>query len=598
MKRLLKWKVQISNYGFIFYPFFVIVLIGVILYYLPFQIVPDYFNISNYSKIYETFNLIISSLVSLIGVYVSVSLIAYEFFKQKSGIDLSKSLLLKGRNAYFISTSVIVILFSFCCSIFIPSTELNNHQVTIVYYNYFLFILVIASLFPIAFNLFSSLRPERLANDELQKINKKTIFVRVSKNNDIDEQAEILENDHLIRVETIVFALISVSENIKAQALIQKVTLRLCDLIIEEEDKHDKEYIIKRLISFYIKVIDLASEKPNGGVILRSIWISISRMYEVLIERKESAIHYEKFREEFFSRYFNRLLDSNNEEVIFEGISTIRYIIQRQVLKNMADDDDIYFFNGYRRTFEKDFEYPKEYTTENIKKQEHWQEIAVETMSSFTFLINKGIALNKPDLINKCFQELQEMNFKFNLKKIGIYKQTYFYINAANITCDYTYRAFEKNVFIEGHDARHILPSLFSNLIEERHIAARTVLQKYCYLLINLQKINKLDRWFLGGLSIGDFITTEGDLGEIAKRCAIKYNNGKEIQDCLEDCIETYKILKENYEKNPPPNLGLYNVIKWQLNNILEWLEKENTNADKEIKDLKNIIQSFIDMKV
>ncbi|MCF8409246.1 MAG: hypothetical protein K9G36_09750 [Crocinitomicaceae bacterium] len=593
MKGILKWKARMSKYLIFIYSFVVIFSIGIILYYFPFQIIPDFFDISSNTKIYETFNLIISSLVSLIGVYVSVSLIAYEFFKQKSGIDLGESLLLKGKNAYFISTSVVVILFSFCCSILIPNSQLNNHYVTIVYYNYLLFILVIAFLFPVAFNLFSSLRPEKLANDELQKLNNKTIYIRVSDNNDIDEQAEILENDHLVRVETIVFALISVTENIKAQALIQKVTLRLCELIIAEEDKRDKEYIIKRLISFYIKIIDLVSEKPNSGVVLRSIWFSISRMYDLLIERNETSIHYEKFREEFFSRYFNRLFDSNNEEVIFEGISTIRHIIQNQVVKNMADDKEIYSFNGYRSTVEKDFKYPTEYTSNDYKQNEHWNEIAVEMMSCFTFLINKGITLNKPDLLNKCFQELEDLNFKFNLKRIGIYKQTYFYIHTINVTCDYTFRAFEKNVFIEGHDAHHILPVLFKELIQDRHLASRTVLQKYCNLLINLQKINKLDRWFLGGLTIGDFITTEGDLGEIAKHCAINFNNGKETQNCLDDCIETYKILKEYFEANPPQNLGLYNVIKWQLNNILEWLEKEQINADKEINILKNLIQSF-----
>ncbi|MBK0382872.1 hypothetical protein I5M32_07855 [Pedobacter sp. SD-b] len=593
MNKLLKWKQKISKYGYIIYPFLVIFLFGFVLYYFPFQVIPDYLKISSYTKIYETFNLIISSLVSLIGVYITVSLVAYEFFKQKSGIDFSKSLIQKGPNAYFIATTVTVILFSFLSSLLIPNTNLTSDQVTIIYYNCFLFIGVIVSLFLIAFNLFSSLRPEKLANDELQKINLKTILIKESESKNIDEQAEIIENDHLIRVETIVLNLISVSENFKAQALIQKISLHLCRLIIDEENKHNKEYIIKRLISFYIQIIDLVSEQPNSSVILRSIWNSISRIYDELIERKETAVHYKKFREEFFTRFFNRLLNSNNEEVIFEGILTIKNIIQNQVLENMADDKEIYFFHGYRKSFEKDFKYPKDYLEEDFRKEDHWREIAVELMNSFTYLINKGISLNKPDLINKCFEEIQDLSFKLDLKSVGIYKQTYFYINAANITCDYSYRAFEKNVFVEGHDARHILPSLFTNLIEEKHIAARTVLQKYCYLLINLQKINKLDRWFLGGLTIGDFITTEGDLGGIAKRCAIKFNSGKEIQHCLDDCIKTYAILKEYYEKNPPKDWGYYTVIKWQLKNILEWLEKEKANTNNEIKELKNLIESF-----
>jgi hypothetical protein len=532
-------------------------------------------------------------LVSLIGVYITVSLVAYEFFKQKSGIDFSKSLLQKGPNSYFTATTVTVILFSFLSSLLIPNTNLTSNQVTIVYYNCLLFMGVIVSLFLIAFNLFSSLRPEKLANDELQKINRKTVLIKESKSEYIDEQAEIIENDQLIRVQTIVLNLISVSENIKAQALIQKVGLHLCRLIIDEENKHNKEYIIKRLISFYIQIIDLVSEKPNSSVILRSIWNSISRIYDEIIERRETAVHYTKFREEFFTRFFNRLLDSNNEEVIFEGISTIKNIIQNQVLENMADDKEIYFFHGYRKSFEKDFLYPKDYSKEDFAKEEHWREIAVELMNSFTYLINKGISLNKPDLINKCFEEIQNLSVRLDLKSVGIYKQTYFYINAANIACDYSYRAFEKNVFVEGHDARHILPSLFTDLIEEKHIAARTVLQKYCYLLINLQKIDKLDRWFLGGLTIGDFITIEGELNFIAKRCAIKFNTGKEVQDCLDDCVKTYKILKDYYEIYPPKDRGYYTVIKWQLKNILEWLEKEKANANNEIKELKNLIESF-----
>jgi len=599
MNKFLKWKQKISKYGYIIYPFLVIFLFGFVLYYFPFQIIPDYLKISIYTKIYETFNLIISSLVSLIGVYITVSLVAYEFFKQKSGIDFSKSLLQKGPNAYFIATTVTVILFSFLSSLLIPSTNLTNNQVTIVYYNCFLFIGVIVSLFLIAFNLFSSLRPEKLANVELQKVNLKTIYIKASECKtiieQIDEQVEITENDHLIRVQTIVLNLISVSENIKAQALIQKVSLHLCGLIIDEDSKHNKEYIIKRLISFYIQIIDLVSEKPNSSVILRSIWYSISRIYDEIIKRRETAVHYTKFREEFFTRFFNRLLDSNNEEVIFEGISTIKNIIQSQVMENMADDKEIYFFHGYRKSFEKDFEYPKDYSKEDFRKEEHWREIAVELMNSFTYLINKGISLNKPDLINKCFEEIQELSFTLHLKSVGIYKQYYFYKHAADITCDYSYRAFEKNVFVEGHDARHILPSLFTDLIEEKHIAARTVLQKYCYLLINLQKINKLDRWFLGGLTIGDFITTEGELGGITKRCAIKFNTGKEVQDCLDDCVKTYKILKDYYEINPPKDWGYYTVIKWQLKNILEWLEKEKANANNEIKELKNLIESFKD---
>lgn len=491
--------------------------------------------------------------------------------------------------------TVTTILFTFLCSLLISNSNPTDKGITFIYFDIFLFIVIIIFLFLVAFNLFSSLKPEKLAHDELGKIDGNTIFIETAMNSDIDEQAKLLENDHLVKIESIVIALISVSENIKARAIIQKVTLKLANLIIDNEKKHEREYIIERLISFHIKIIDFSLLQPNNSAILISIWNAVSRMYSVILERKETVKHFELFRKQFIERYFNRLLENNKEEIIFEGIKTIKDIIQNQILLNMADDNDIYYFNSYRRDFEKDFKEPENYTDKDLINGEHWNEIAIGIIDCFTFLINKGIKLNNPDLLNKCFEQVNELNFKLYLERVGVYKQIFFYINSANIICDYTYRAFEKNVFMEGHDAKHLIPSLFESLIEEKHPAARTVLQKYCCLLINLQKINKLDRWFLGGLTIGDFMTTEGVLGGIAKRCAIKFKDGKEIQDCLEDCINTFKILKEYYEKNPPYYFDLYTIIKWQFKNILKWLEKEKVDDQKVIENLKALIGSFIE---
>lgn len=565
------------------------------LYSFPYSIIPDIANIRNYPKIYELFNLIITSLVSLVGIYISVSLVAYEFFKQRSGIDFHKSFLINRINAYYISFSVSTIIFSFACSIVISNSNPDWNEVSIIYYNAILFCLVIFALFPVAFNLFSSLKPEKLAQDELLLINKDSIFIRNADNNDIDKQAEIIENDHLVRIENIVIALISVSDSIKAQAIIQKVTLKLANLVIDEGNANNKRYVTERLISFYIKIIDFSLLQPNNSSILKGIWLSVRRMYSVIIERKQPLTHLEAFRKQFFERFFNRLIENGKEEIIFEGVTTIKHIIQKQVLLNTADDKDIYAFDDFRRTFEKDFKERENHSEQDVENSEQWREVSIETLDRITFLISRGIHLNKPDLVNKCFEDINDLSYQIRLKGAGIYKQCFFYINSANIICDYTYQAFKKNVFIEGHDAKNITPPALEDLIIIKHPAARTVLQKYCYLLINLQKIDKLDRWFLGGLTIGDFMTTDGTLGHIAKRCAIKFKEGKEIQNCLEDCINTFKILKEYYEKHPPSNSGLYFVIKWQFENILNWMEREQSAELIIINDLKNIIASFND---
>ena len=167
-----------------------------------------------------------------------------------------------------------------------------------------------------------------------------------------------------------------------------------------------------------------------------------------------------------------------------------------------------------------------------------------------------------------------------------------FYIMAANIICDYSYMAFDKKVFTEGSDMSNLTPTLFESLIEEKHPAARTVLQKYCHWLMAIQKINGLDYWLLGGLNISDFIITEGELGGIAKTCAIHFKIGKEVQDCLSDCIFTFENIKSYYENHPPKDPGHYFQIKKQFENILRWLKNEKIE-DQVIDKITQLIKSF-----
>lgn len=585
----------VKKVDFIVYPLIIVSGGSFLFFYFPFSFVADYLDIKNYSKIYELFSLIISSLVSLIGIYITVSLVAYEFFKQKSGIDFQKSFLVNRLNAYYISFTVFTILLAFISSIAIPNSNPTYDEVSIIYFNAILFICVITCLFPVAFNLFSSLRPDKIAYNELNKINSKSIIIQWTPKEGIEKQSEYLENDPLLKIENIVIALITVKDSIKAREIIYKVTIKLSELIISEKDIWNKEYIIDRLISFYIKIIDFTLLQPNNSTVLKSIWFAIDEMYSLSVELKATAYNFEKFNKNFFKRYFNRLIQTNNEETLYEGIDTIKNIIQKQVLLNMPKEESIPSLNTLRSSIDKTFNYPLSYSEEEILNMSHFSEVAVQLMNNFSFLLNKGILTNKPELINKCIEQLNDLNFRFHLKRVGIYIQSFFYISTANTIYDYAYLAFKRDVFIEGHDSNHLTPSLFENLIEEKHPAARTILQKYCYFLINLQKINKLDRWFLGGLTIGNFITTEGELGSIARTCVLNYSNGNEIQDCLEDCINTFNIIKEYYEQYPPENFGLYEVIKWQFENILENMANNKITANDTTRNIESIIASFKD---
>lgn len=316
-------------------------------------------------------------------------------------------------------------------------------------------------------------------------------------------------------------------------------------------------------------------------------------MYNSLIERKESVLHFNIYQKEFFDRYFNRLFRSYNEELIFIGINSIRLIIQNQVLYNLVRDVKSPTIDYFRKSIEPDFESSTEYSDEDYSNAQHFEGIAHELIDSLFEIVNKSIKYNQPEIINKCYKEINELNFKFKLKKISVYIQSYFYLKSFKTIYSYTREAYEKEVFINGHDATNLTPALFEELIVQEHPVAREILTQYCYLLFDIQKINKLDRWFLGGLTVGGFITMSGELGSIVKRCAIKYNENQAAQNSLQDCVNAFSVLKQYYEFNPPDDYGLYLCIKEQFENILYWLKKENLYRRKIYRDVKEIISAF-----
>lgn len=591
------FKKAINKYTFSILPAMVVFAVGICIYLIPFSILPDFFDLKHYSKTYELFSLIISSLTSLIGIYITVSLVAYEFFKQKSGIDFQKSFLINKTNAIFISFSVSTIIIAFISSLVINFETPNYNEVSIIYYNSILFFLVLFLLFPVAFNLFSSLNPGKLASEELDKIDHKTIFIIHKKDASIDEQVERIEDDHLNKIQNIVIALLSVSDKVKAQAIIVKCATKIGGLIIDSRNKDEQRYISERLVNFYINVIDYTLLQPNNSGMLNSIWKTFESIYELLITEKKYAYKLADFRANLFERYFNRLIENNKEEVIFKGIEAIQSIIYNQMVFNMPPDEELYDLNNLRSQVEIDFCYPVEFTDDEHEKSQHWSEISIEFYDYFALLMQKAIKYNKPDLLNKCFDTLNELNSSIERRdNSGKYKQCFIYLRSSQMITDHAYSAYKENIFTKGNDARGLLPILLDHDIKKGKLYSYSVLQKYCYFLINLQELDKLDRWHLGGLDFGILIW-EGDLGKIARRCVFNLKKDPNVEKCLKDIIDTYSILKDNFEKSKNKRFDLYSSVKNRLVTISDLINEHQKDyrlrgyVDNIIGDFKTIEQ-------
>lgn len=593
MKSILPFTKAINKYAFYILPALLVFFIGINIYNIPFSFVPDFLDLKHYSKTYELFNMIISSLTSLIGVYITVSLVAYEFFKQKSGIDFQKSFLINKTNALFISFSVSTIIITFFSSLAIDFENPNYNEVSIIYYNSILFFLVLFLLFPVAFNLFSSLNPGKLASEELEKITHKTIFINHKENASIDEQVERLEDDHLYKIQSIVIALISVSDKIKAIAIILKSAKKIGKLIIESKEETEQKYISDRLIDFYINIIDYTLMQPNSSSVLKNVWLSFGYVYKLLIEEKEYAYKLKYLRKGLIERYFTRLSENNKEEEIFFGIDVIHDIIYNQMVLNMPIDQELHDLNGLRSQVEKNFTYPLDFTEDAHEKSSHWSEISIEFYDYLYLLMNKAIKDNKPDLLNKCFETLNKLNSNIERgDKLGKYKQCFIYIKSSEMITECTYKAFKEKIFTKGSHVTNLLPPLFENKIVNNELYSYKLLTNYCQLLVDLQMINKLDKWFIGDIEVG-MIIWEGELGRIARRCVLELKNNPNVEKYLKIIIDTYIIIKENFEEIDEKYFNLYSAVKNRLIAISDLLKNKQDGYEDLVIFIDKAIDSF-----
>ena len=574
----------------IYIPFLSIPIFGFIIYRIPFELIPDYLKLDSFERIYDLHNQILNALVTIFGLYISVTLIAHEIFKQKSGIALEKSLLINKINIQYISFLIISITFVFISSLLLPSKNLNHNELNIIYYNSYIFIVAILLFAPISLHLFKSLKPEFYIEDELNKLDEKSIFIRKIEN-DIKKQAELIENDPLEIITNVTLNLIEKKDNIQSIVIINNTTEKLGNLILNSSNETDKKYITERLISFYIKIVDYSLLLPNNSFILNSVFNSIESLYGLLVKKNKKITNLKFFTELFFNRYISRLFENNKEEIIIESIEVFQKIIELQIKNSLPKHDNIIILNQYKKFLDDTFVYP-EHTNEITDSNIIWDEISNNLYDIFTIFIEKSIKYNKPDILNDCFEKINRVNSNLEYSKVSKYKRMFFNIKSAVLISDYTYQAFSENVYNKGSDAQNITPILLEVLIINESLSSRKVLQEYCNLLIRLQKIEKLDFWFLGGYNLGIGIS-EGTLGHIARRCIFNYEKNQNVKDCLDDCISAYQELKNYYELHPPSNIQYYYQLKHRLETMIELLNQRELKAEKLKERIKKIINTF-----
>jgi len=582
-------KIEIENLSEIIIPLAILCLIQILIWIFPLEIIPDVISLSEFTNVHEQFDIIIGSLVSLIGVYISVTLVAFEFFKQTSGINVYKSILSSRSNTIFISLTITTILISFVNSLLIKSPIESSQQLTALYFNFIIYSIVIIALFPIAFQTFSNLKTINFIQNQIQNLNCSSLTKINSISDEFEETLKNFDNDPLLNIRSILLSLIANNKLTKASLAIDETIVKLVDLIIETNASNTRNILIDRLITFQLGIVDNCLESTNRDSILKNVWNSNYRIYLRLEDQKQPATILSKYREDFFERFYQRLYKHDKEEVILFSLKVIGGIIKNQILNYKLKDENLWVLSSLRRSIQKEYEFDYRNKDESILRFEnqHFQEIAIDFLDLFNSIIQKAINYSNPTILNKCFQELKDINFKFRLKDLPEYQSYFFKLRSMRFIFDYAYEAYEKNVFEKGYETQSLLPSLFKDDIHNDVLTSRDIVIQYCLFVLKLQSINKVDRHHLGGLNINGLFVTRGSLGDIANYCLKNLDSKEQSYLTLVEILDTYNLLRKRFKKSKNPDSKTYTkLIKGRL---LELEEEINSNGNNSVHILNKI---------
>jgi len=505
---------------------FIILLITIILWFLPFDLFNNVLNIDDLSIISNILSILIGSLASILGIIIAIFLVSFQILRQNYSYHALHKL--------FETEEVKFLFYLFICTILTSLFTLLTLKRTLIitaynlfYFTNFLFIFCLLVLFPALRNFLDITRSNRNLLKMIRSITYSDIhgFAGYYQKKYL---ADKIEKNPIYILYEIATSSINNNDLVTLKLILLETTNKFTEIIELKKENYNKREIV-RGFNFIVENMALQAIKNNSESILARIMFKVIEMHLVYAKNKFSSMDLieinSSIRDILIKTIENRM--DNNAEYNF---LTLQDILINQLRYNVQKENELSASLNVIRKEKNE----KGESLDNLNINLEWSYLSNDYINTFYYCIVKAIELKNEYIsiygiytLGNLVMGIDKISEIGNLQKMELLSKCYSNIRILLLECS------NQDLLPKGE----LLVSLtfnsvvISSILFKNNEYSKIPLLGFCSTLIALSKKNFFDALLLK------------DLGEIGISSIEKINENKLFLEALLLICNTFKII-------------------------------------------------------
>jgi len=554
-------KVIINNIFFIIIGFLFLTAI----------IMPNFnmLTIDDIPNILTILTIIPTALASILGALVAILLVSYEILRKTYASYAFKELFQSGKLKSLFTLYISTILISI-----VAITKKENIFLSCLSVSLFSFCIIM--LYP----LFKSVLDTSASKIKIKKIIDEITFTNINKISrmsralidppiQLNYQIKMIEEHPIFELKEITIRAIKNYEKITLRVIFSESTIKLLNLLKENDGSYDNRNIINTFLTILNNAIDQAIEQKEEEI-LDTVLIEIEEIHKFCAKNNilwDDVIELN----ETLDNLLEKSVENGFNEIVFRGIFTVKRILFMHLLENVPTENKLSLLHLGKKI--------KKDISDNYKEEIQWEMVSTTYLGMLSNVVKKSIKLKKEQLIFTCINcfsniasEIMSLSLG-NFQKKDVISTCYYYIETYILEC--------------AENRIKITPFAFNYSVIERALENNTVYSKiplirFAETLIQLSK--------KGVLSF-DILNMLGTLGRVIVR---KINGNVIYEEALIFICETFNQIRLALEKNNKLiSEDIFLELFIQAESIKKWKEGEKKFSEIIDNKIASMLSQF-----
>ncbi|MES2515196.1 MAG: hypothetical protein V4580_13680 [Bacteroidota bacterium] len=560
---------HLVKYQYIYLP----LLIGVfflIFKKINFNLFPDYFGLSETKEPEKIAETIISVISSVLGISLAIIILAFEIFRNRLG-RIGTSRLLTNQNVIFIVTiQTSVLLYSFLF-LLVMGEDIDNMELTILYFLAFVFILSIISLFVLGKKILFETESKKYIQNECNKITPPNVAAIIGYNHgmvDFEKELDNIDSSPFIILRDLGEKYAGDNSHHVSAFIIHESTSKFIPFINSEFDRRALSEFYKALFIIWNGVVNEAINK-NGYQSLKQIFNSFLAIHNHHANNGIGLIRTESL-EDYMKDFIGKLLAHNQDDVIIDGFMMIENIFEIHIIKSTPKESELKSLSFLDGDDDSKIKH-------NVDLELQWDFIIEHIPRLLELACKKSIEFRKERVLSYAFTSIQSLIRTISSSNLGKLQKEWVIVNLYLNISHLIKKAFDEGV-IDSYTAMSAFEiSIFNEVINHKPKYSERLFYFLCdhikYLVENDR--NKLNY---------SFISFRPTFAPFRKLFQI-HEKGDALTETVEKVLNFFTILKEHFEKDINNNYNNYLSLLEEFKSIREYHQKSEILEKFNYKD-------------